>query len=230
MESIVAQAMTRNNWSKDYANKVLFEYKRFLKLRHKYKNVSPSNDVDELWHQHILNVKNYCNYCVVIFGDIIDHNPADAYNQVERQERIKNTIKHYVTEFGEIQNKAILGIPETKNADGKKIKVAIVYVFDVFENGKFVGKRWKPNKFPYDKKILTYTISETDTTDTLKTLIQNVTQHSKIAMRVYKNRSDYEGKDIGVRNDISNGKIVDIAKDVEMLYVVLEEMSSMGYC
>ena len=30
MESIVAQAMTRNNWSKDYANKVLFEYKRFL--------------------------------------------------------------------------------------------------------------------------------------------------------------------------------------------------------
>ena len=65
MESIIEQVQKEYTWSNEYAKKVCIEYLKFMDLRNKNQNLSPSNDIDKFWHQHILNTKMYRNFCVV---------------------------------------------------------------------------------------------------------------------------------------------------------------------
>lgn len=78
----------------EYFKQLLIEnYNLFLEIRLENKNCSPSDVIDMLWHSHILDTKNYYNYCTNNFGYVIHHDPDDSVNQSERLERVMNTMR-----------------------------------------------------------------------------------------------------------------------------------------
>jgi hypothetical protein len=66
-------------WTQVSAERACFLYKRFLFLQKKYGEkyiLSPSEDIDEVWHMHILDTKKYQEDCEFIFGKILHHVPT----------------------------------------------------------------------------------------------------------------------------------------------------------
>ena len=81
-------------------------YKNFLFLKYKYphETLAPSEDIDEFWHNHILDTKRYPQDCEKIFGYYLDHYP---YFGIDGQTTLKdleaafaNTQRLHVKEFG----------------------------------------------------------------------------------------------------------------------------------
>lgn len=83
------------------------EYIKFLKLKF-YKQdfnaeqLSPSTMIDEIWHLHVLDTKNYAADCIDLFGAIIHHDPLGDQNKELRDKRYNKTIKMYEPHFGYI--------------------------------------------------------------------------------------------------------------------------------
>ncbi|HET8887349.1 MAG TPA: hypothetical protein VFQ41_00495 [Candidatus Angelobacter sp.] len=79
LSSVRANAMTKLGWSSEKAQRVENSYKHFLyALAHKEENdllSPPSQEVDDFWHQHILDTRKYREDCNTVFGHYIDHTP-----------------------------------------------------------------------------------------------------------------------------------------------------------
>jgi hypothetical protein len=128
LETIKDQASKRHFWNKQLAEKICKEYIKFLEIRAKHPNCSPSDKIDQFWHTHILNVKNYVDYCNKKFGHIIDHNPKDADDQGERQVRIQRSIDIYRKNFGDPPTEVwgiIAGVKGKKFDPAKDFRIII---------------------------------------------------------------------------------------------------------
>ena len=75
---LLTKVSLKNGWDDDYAQVVLDEYVKFFYLASLPNKVHlvPSNDVDEVWHQHILTTKKYQKDCERLVGTFIHHNPS----------------------------------------------------------------------------------------------------------------------------------------------------------
>lgn len=64
-------------WSREYADRMETEYKRFLVLsvKHPDELISPSKEVDKFWHGHILDTLKYAEDCDHVFGYFVHHFP-----------------------------------------------------------------------------------------------------------------------------------------------------------
>lgn len=64
-------------WTLQYANKIEFEYRRFLYLIKVFphEQVAPQFDVDIFWHYHILDTLKYAVDCETVFGYFLHHFP-----------------------------------------------------------------------------------------------------------------------------------------------------------
>jgi hypothetical protein len=64
-------------WSRQKADSVEFEYRRFLMLMKKFPDelTAPSVDVDSFWHYHILDTMKYAVDCQQVFGYFLHHYP-----------------------------------------------------------------------------------------------------------------------------------------------------------
>jgi hypothetical protein len=93
-------------WSRDYADAVEYEYRRFLYLIRKFPDepVAPILDVDLFWHYHILDTMKYAADCELIFGYFLHHCPSSGSNGEDEgvQERSDADMrKLYEATFGE---------------------------------------------------------------------------------------------------------------------------------
>ena len=72
-------------WPADLAKTACQLYKDFLWLNYCYPNkqLVPTKDIDEVWHQHILHTKEYIYDCQQIFGRYFHHRPANPQNEDE---------------------------------------------------------------------------------------------------------------------------------------------------
>jgi len=64
------------NWSLEKTRKVLTAYRQFLTLKKEHKDwdatiLSPSYLVDQMWHQHILDVVNYTHNMMLLCGHVV---------------------------------------------------------------------------------------------------------------------------------------------------------------
>ncbi|MCK5830058.1 MAG: hypothetical protein KAH20_07110 [Methylococcales bacterium] len=89
-----------NVWSLDYTQRVIHEYKRFLFLMivvgHK---VAPSDQVDQVWHLHMLSSYSYWeDFCVNTVGKQLHHWPAEGCS--EFYDWYGMTIDSYTQYFG----------------------------------------------------------------------------------------------------------------------------------
>ncbi|MES2757265.1 MAG: glycine-rich domain-containing protein-like [Pseudomonadota bacterium] len=64
-------------WSREYADAIEFEYRRFLYLMKKFphEQAAPLFDVDIFWHYHILDTMKYAEDCHAVYGYFLHHFP-----------------------------------------------------------------------------------------------------------------------------------------------------------
>jgi len=64
-------------WSKAKTFEIAFQYRNFLILKVLYpkKTISPTRDIDKMWHYHILDTSKYMLDCQNIFGNYLHHFP-----------------------------------------------------------------------------------------------------------------------------------------------------------
>ena len=196
-------------WNEDYTNQVIYEYDRFMLLRYENQNLSPSDDIDNLWHYHILDTYSYYTYCIKKFGKIIHHNPADSLNQEARKIRLANTHIKYFEKFGNFAFEKVwistsksekpikFELPKYENNINKKnlIQIFIFYTYDdgyfrpkECNSGIYAGiKKWKPNTNKFDRKIITVKIDSKTNANIIKKYISHITSHPEIAVSIYPN-------------------------------------------
>ena len=100
------------------------KYKRFLNLKIKYPelNLVPTDDIDMIWHAHILDTENYAKDCENLFGYFLHHLPFFGEFGNETQEEMgvmfKETSDMWLQEYGEA-----LETPVYFRCEGKKCHV-----------------------------------------------------------------------------------------------------------
>lgn len=81
LDSICTQLISKSGWTLEKTNKVSFEYREFLqqfigKDPKNIKGYPPSQDIDDFWHQHILDTRKYAIDCEYLFGFMLHHDPS----------------------------------------------------------------------------------------------------------------------------------------------------------
>lgn len=93
---LVYRCMREYYWAKDYALRVLKGYRQFLELKKiledwDAKILTPSAPVYQIWHQHMLDVTNYCHDCLLICGRVVGNDPDAALDEWAQEKRITAT-------------------------------------------------------------------------------------------------------------------------------------------
>lgn len=78
LDLVARQLMDRMKWTPERTLRAETLYRRFLYLAVALPDLKtiPSEDIDEFWHQHILNTAKYAADCQLINGAFIHHLPA----------------------------------------------------------------------------------------------------------------------------------------------------------
>jgi len=104
------EAQRRNGellWDEERVARALQEYKQFLALMHWHPEaiLVPSDDIDDVWHTHILNTARYQSDCETIFGCLQHHYPtfgaSDEVQEAHLTDREK-TLQLFEEAFGEV--------------------------------------------------------------------------------------------------------------------------------
>ena len=68
-----------NNWNESKTFALILEYKKFIFLCTVANPCSPSKEVDQVWHLHLLYCKNYWeDLCENIVKRRLNHNPSSG--------------------------------------------------------------------------------------------------------------------------------------------------------
>ncbi|HXO72509.1 MAG TPA: hypothetical protein VN838_26415 [Bradyrhizobium sp.] len=101
-EPLLARVIQSNEtWTRQRATSALRWYKRFLFLAYKYPNrrLAVLKDVDELWHLHILNTRQYFSDCEGLFGRYLHHTPLSD-TEGTSSDLLEETSQLYAKHFG----------------------------------------------------------------------------------------------------------------------------------
>src|SRR6476619_780971 len=98
--SVREKVVEKLGWSPERAQQVEGDYKRFLyALAHRHKDdilSPPTQEVDEFWHQHILDTRKCREDCDIVFGHYVDHTPGlSAENQRKADAKRKQIYADY---------------------------------------------------------------------------------------------------------------------------------------
>ncbi len=94
-----------NGWTSDYSSRCMDEYKKFLFLASKSNTaVTPSDQVDQVWHLHLIYTQSYWNeLCGKTLQKTIHHGPTQG-GPAEKEkywEQYQQTLDLYLEVFGE---------------------------------------------------------------------------------------------------------------------------------
>ena len=96
------------NLSKKEVRNSVEQYKKFLSLKRKYPDseLVPTEEIDSVWHVHILDTKNYADDCNMLFGKFLNHEPYFGPYSKERREDMarwfEETSIFWQMEYGEV--------------------------------------------------------------------------------------------------------------------------------
>jgi hypothetical protein len=110
LDDDASEARRRNGerlWDEERVERALNEYKQFLALMHWNPEavLVPSEDIDEVWHTHVLNTARYQADCETIFGRFQHHFPTFGESEEVQEEQMKDrdeTLKLFEEAFGEV--------------------------------------------------------------------------------------------------------------------------------
>lgn len=99
--SPIKTRLQSKGWTDERVNTAEMWYKRFLlvALKNPGAGLVPNEEIDELWHTHILDMKKYEADTKRIFGRIFYHQPGDGCKDFKPQ--VERTHALFMKEFGE---------------------------------------------------------------------------------------------------------------------------------
>lgn len=67
----------KHGWSEEKTDDAIAAYRKFLYLTQVFEeSLSPTSEIDEIWHEHILHTNKYAIDCHKTFGRFLDHFPT----------------------------------------------------------------------------------------------------------------------------------------------------------
>jgi hypothetical protein len=99
----VQRVAMENCWDLKKAESGIDEYKKFMILAAISPTpVTPSDEVDQIWHLHIVHMKNYSDFCKILGKDII-HGPTEGGEVEDARylDQYQYTLKFYKETFSE---------------------------------------------------------------------------------------------------------------------------------
>lgn len=104
LEIIKSKFLTRKSWWWCLWNNVddiEKEYRRFLLLvgTSAHSVVPWNEELDNFWHEHILDTKKYETDCMELFGKMVHHNPHLTKGTEEHKSAVKSTRSSYKENF-----------------------------------------------------------------------------------------------------------------------------------
>jgi len=112
MEKIILDAlMLQSDWSTSFAQENIRGYEAFLASASEHDGVlsPPSEDIDLVWHVHMLHPHLYSEYCIKKFGKLIIHNLPNTISENERFSDTTNSLKDMANAGCNGDNKPVLG-------------------------------------------------------------------------------------------------------------------------
>ena len=100
----IARLRSKNNWTLAKAENSIEAYKKFLYLAAISNEVSPSPDVDIVWHEHILFTQDYFERWSKILGKTIHHHPEIKGLGKSYDKTYQSTGNKFREEFGASNN------------------------------------------------------------------------------------------------------------------------------
>ncbi|MCX6182439.1 MAG: hypothetical protein NT150_10965 [Bacteroidetes bacterium] len=114
------------NWSRDFAMKAIWEYKKFVFLGVTSDfGVTPSKIIDKVWHEHLLFTVGYRKFCEEVIHYEFNHHPELV--PIERQnilfqKQYFRTLELYAKEFGNVAPDDIWGDAKFTKKDKKHLR------------------------------------------------------------------------------------------------------------
>jgi len=103
-QNFTARLARDQGWSPDFARAAVGEYRRFCFLAVAASHpVTPSEEVDEVWHSHLTYSRDYWNiWCGQVLGMALHHDPTTGgpVEQARFREQYAATLICYETFFG----------------------------------------------------------------------------------------------------------------------------------
>jgi small ubiquitin-related modifier len=102
---LVRRCMRELRWSEAKSRSVLQAYRQFLHVKVAKQDwnaeiLSPSVEVDQMWHQHVLDNLNYAHDCLLLCGHFVRHDPDGGLDVVARMNRLDATRQALFGSFG----------------------------------------------------------------------------------------------------------------------------------
>ena len=105
---IINKIVKTKHWKEKEAAAICVYYKNFLYLNKQYEKLGqlpPSEEIDEFWHNHILDTEKYIKDCDAIFGKYLHHYPYFGMDDKSNEQDLSNAFEHmqqlYKKEFGD---------------------------------------------------------------------------------------------------------------------------------
>ena len=107
LRSVRNALIEKQGWPDERADAAQLEYVRFLTLLQKkpgfmlvpWLDSDGRDDLDQFWHQHILDTEKYATDCKALFGRMIHHNPNILRGSREEKDAVEKTRRLYVRTF-----------------------------------------------------------------------------------------------------------------------------------
>jgi hypothetical protein len=83
----IEKQLIQSGWTRQQATLAINRYKMFLSLvyLHPHTPLVPTQEIDRVWHCHILQTRKYFKDCQMLFGRFIHHEPdSTAGNQADQ--------------------------------------------------------------------------------------------------------------------------------------------------
>jgi hypothetical protein len=107
LRSVRAAMIEKHGWTEERADAAQLEYVRFLTLLQTkpgfmlipWLDASGRDDLDQFWHQHILDTAKYAADCDALFGRMIHHDPHVLRGSREQKDAAEKTRRLYARTF-----------------------------------------------------------------------------------------------------------------------------------
>ena len=142
---LVKRCMRVYDWDLAKTCRVLSAYRQFLFLKKHYEDwdatqLSPSYLIDQMWHQHILDVTNYCHDMMLLCGHVVGHNPDAALDFEGKKIRDINTRDGLEEHFKDRYDEEIWGIQTHGNTGCDAVSELTESCFNPASAGENAGK------------------------------------------------------------------------------------------
>jgi hypothetical protein len=82
-----------HKWDEEKAANIEAQYRQFFAMIALDEDLAPPNaDVDDLWHEHILNTRRYARDCEKVHGKFIHHSSMDGVEESARTALVARTV------------------------------------------------------------------------------------------------------------------------------------------